>query len=255
MSVHAHLFGVFEYNMMPLAPMGCDVQIHEYADNRGSWSPRVVDGWYLGTLPDHYRSHIIHVTGTKANRVLETVCFKHKYLTNPTVTDADKVVDAASALCEALRKRKQGMSNGTMDALRNLSDIFLDRSPARNTRLRCSTIAALTLLSNSQASGAQWRPRNMNVSDFPMTPFAELASAVLEGDSILKYRQLLRHPILGPAWNTSSSNECGRLAQGVGGRVKGTDTFFHRQRRRAIGQSNGCNICPVCVQHSTRKRG
>ena len=75
-------------------------------------------------LPDHYRSHIIHVKGTKANRVSETVFFKHKYLTNPTVTHADKAADVARALCEALSKRKQGMSNGTMDALRNLSNIF-----------------------------------------------------------------------------------------------------------------------------------
>ena len=319
-SAHAHLFGVFDYNRMPLAPMGCSVQIHEDANKRGSWSPHTVDGWYLGTSPDHYRSHIIHVKGTKADRVSETVFFKHKYLTNPTVTHADKVVDAARALCEALSKKKQGMSNGTMDALRSLSDIFLttaksskdksweepakqaraqpveapraqtplsrlasnlghperetqvseaaetqgpaaesqeadppepveeapkpkrvarelaalkttnvlgtDGSPARNTRSRCAALAALTLLSDSQASGTQWRPRSMSVNNSPLTPLAELASAVLDGDNVLKYRQLLKHPVLGPAWNTSSANEFGRLAQGVGGRVKGTDTIF-----------------------------
>ena len=108
-SAHAHLFGNFHYNRMPLAPMGCAVQIHEDADKRGSWSPHTVDGWYLGTSPDHYRSHIIHVKGTKADRISETVFFKHKYLTNPTVTHADKVVNAARALCEALSKKKQGM--------------------------------------------------------------------------------------------------------------------------------------------------
>ena len=110
---------------MPLIPMGCVVQIHKDADKRGSWSPHTVDGWYLGTSPNHYRSHIINVKGTKADRVSETVFFKHKYLTNPTVTHADKVVDAARALCEALSKKKQGMSNGTMDTLRYLSNIFL----------------------------------------------------------------------------------------------------------------------------------
>ena len=98
--------------------------------------------------------------------------------------------------------------------------------PTRNTRSRCSTIAALTLLSNSRASGAQWRPRNMHNSDSPMSPLAELASTVLEGDTILKYIQLLRLPLFGPAWNTSSANKFGSLAQGVGGRMKGTDTIF-----------------------------
>ena len=94
--------------------MGCAVQIHEDADKRGSWSPHTVDGWYLGTSPDHYRFPIIHVKGTKADRIWETVFFKHKNLTNPTVTHADKVFNAARELCEALSKKKQGMHNNTM---------------------------------------------------------------------------------------------------------------------------------------------
>ena len=53
----------------------------------------------------------------------------------------------------------------------------------------------------------------MSVNNSPLTPLAELASAVLDGDSVLKCRQLLKHPVLGPAWNTSSANEFGRLAQ------------------------------------------
>ena len=123
-SAHAHLFGVFDYNSMPLAPMGCGVKIHTDAGKRGSWSPHTVDGWHLGTSPDHYMSHITHAKRTKATIVSETVFLKHKHLTNPTVTHAEKVVDAARALCKAFSKRKQGMSNGTMDALRNLSNIF-----------------------------------------------------------------------------------------------------------------------------------
>ena len=33
-SAHSHLFGNFDFNRMPLAPMGCGVQIHENADKR-----------------------------------------------------------------------------------------------------------------------------------------------------------------------------------------------------------------------------
>ena len=62
-------------------------------DKRGSWSPHTVDGWYLGTSPDHYQSHIIYVKGTKADRIPETVFFKHKYLPNPTFTHTDKAVN------------------------------------------------------------------------------------------------------------------------------------------------------------------
>ena len=47
----------------------------------------------------------------------------------------------------------------------------------------------------------------------------------LEGDKILKYRQLIKHPEVGEHWRTSSANEFGRLAQGIGGRVQGTNTI------------------------------
>ena len=76
-------------------------------------------------------------------RTSEAVFVNHKYLTNPPVTDAYQVVDAARALCEALSKMKQQMHNNTMENLKKLSDIFLTitksnkdsswEDPAKNT--------------------------------------------------------------------------------------------------------------------------
>ena len=56
-SAQAHLFGTFDFNRMPLAPMGCAVQVHEDADKRKTWQHHTVHGWYLATSPDHYRAH------------------------------------------------------------------------------------------------------------------------------------------------------------------------------------------------------
>ena len=36
---------------------------------------------------------------------------------------------------------------------------------------------------------------------------------------------MIKHPEVGEQWRTSSANEFGRLAQGIGGRVKGTNTI------------------------------
>ncbi len=46
---YAHLSGPFDYNKMPLAPMGCEAQVHEKTDKRGTWAYHSVDGWYLFT--------------------------------------------------------------------------------------------------------------------------------------------------------------------------------------------------------------
>ena len=97
-SAQAYLFGNFDFNRMPLTPMGCAVKIHKESSQRRSWSPHSADGYYLGASPDHYRTHRIYVKAINAGRVSEAVFFKHKYLTNPTVTHADRVVQATKEL-------------------------------------------------------------------------------------------------------------------------------------------------------------
>eukprot|EP00804_Cyclotella_cryptica_P008100 CCRYP_004591-RA/>CCRYP_004591-RA protein AED:0.17 eAED:0.17 QI:0/0/0/1/0/0/4/0/815 len=113
-SAYAHLNGPFDYNKMPLAPMGCNVQVHEKSDARGTWAFHSVDGWYLNTSPEQYRTHRCHIKATNSERF---------------------------------------------------------------------------------------------------------------SDTMLNYRQLLRHPDYNADWTLSSANEFGRLANGVGGRVKGTNTI------------------------------
>ena len=55
-----------------------------------------------------------------------------------------------------------------------------------------------------------------------------MANAVLDKETgdMLEYRQLLRSPKYNAPWSISAANEFGGLAQGVGGRVTGTNTIF-----------------------------
>jgi hypothetical protein len=65
-SAHAHLSGPFDYNKMPLAPMGCKAQVHEKTNTRGTWAYHSVNGWYLRTSPEHYYTHNCHIKHTKS---------------------------------------------------------------------------------------------------------------------------------------------------------------------------------------------
>jgi hypothetical protein len=51
-----------------------------------------------------------------------------------------------------------------------------------------------------------------------------MAVMVQDSGKIMNYRQLMKHPKFNKTWTKSSANEFGRLASGVGGRVKGTET-------------------------------
>jgi hypothetical protein len=56
-SAYAHHHGQFDYDRMPIAPMGCAVQFNENVSRRKTFGERAADGWYLMTSPEHYRVH------------------------------------------------------------------------------------------------------------------------------------------------------------------------------------------------------
>jgi len=102
-SAYAHMCGPFDYNKMPLAPMGCNVQVHEKSDKRGTWAFHSVDGWYLATSPEHYRTHKCHIKDTRNDRYSDTVQFQHKNITNPSVTPHDKIMHAIADCAKAVK--------------------------------------------------------------------------------------------------------------------------------------------------------
>ena len=57
-----------------------------------------------------------------------------------------------------------------------------------------------------------------------------MINAIVDPDTgkQLEYRHLIRHnrADIKETWNRSAANEFGCLAQGVGGRIEGTDTIF-----------------------------
>ncbi len=65
-SAYKYVHGVFDYNRMPLGPMGCTVQVHESNERRGTWADDAIDRWYLQTSPAHYCCHIVYVKNTRS---------------------------------------------------------------------------------------------------------------------------------------------------------------------------------------------
>jgi hypothetical protein len=117
---YQYVNGAFDYNKMPLSPMGCAVQIHERSERRGSWAANAVDGWYLQTSPKHYRCHIVYVKNTRSEGVSDTVHFKHKYTTQPTLTPEDTIVKALNDLTQALKERNTKKGTGQIEALQKI---------------------------------------------------------------------------------------------------------------------------------------
>jgi hypothetical protein len=72
---YAHLSGLFDYNKMPLAPIGCEAHVHEKTDKCSTWAYHLVDSQYLFTSPEHNCTHNCHIKHTKSEWLSNTVQF------------------------------------------------------------------------------------------------------------------------------------------------------------------------------------
>ena len=385
-SAYAHLSGPFDYNKMPLAPMGCAVQVHEKTDKRGTWSYHSVDGWYLGTSPEHYRTHRCHIQSTKSERFTDTIQFNHKNITRPTVSHADKVMAAIADCAKAIQNIGGSKGDEEMKQLVQLTQQAITRdpaiataitqkpspvavprvhpsapsdanqrqtrsvtkafqefaqqytaavprvgntdqpnptapppstsrpsnrrrrkqrkaaaraqvsasAPARNTRsrIKAATKAAAPPATRTRAATSLSRLTKPTVSTKNKTRKGNAAAALMlrgkdrnklrtltkrierlenevhqamavmdaESGKLLNYRQLMKHRKFKKFWGISSANEFGRLANGVGGRIKNptnTIKFIHKRdipKERRKDVTYGSFVCTVRPEKKEKNR-
>ena len=331
-SVYAYHNGSFDYNRMPLAPMGCAVQFHIKPAQRKTFEEHSSNGWYLQTSPKHYRCHIVFVKATKRKQITDTVFFKHKYLTQPTVTHAGAIVNAYHNLVKAIQGLNNTKNQAHFEAIQRIQDNLapgnqkvMEKHAEQRPRVEHKqTVHASEPLTATPPPRVSFQeqiaeydePRQVTptrmivaspqepvvvlpkpsilkpprydekpdtiaarlkarrnkahiVNDTPEETIADRvarrrreatvdhANPVLnqETGKLLKYRQLLHHLKYKAVWNPSAANEFGRLAQGIGGRVKGTDTvrFIHKHEVPADRFKDVTYIKFVCKVRTEKK--
>jgi hypothetical protein len=135
MSAYAQLNWHFDFNRTPLAPPGTRIMAHEKPDQRASWDPHGLDGYYLGPALDHYRCYQVHITKTKGTRIVDTVeCFPAK-LAMPSTSSKDLASIASLELSNALQNPAPAapfsqIGTAQLQALRQISDIFSAALPS-----------------------------------------------------------------------------------------------------------------------------
>ncbi len=60
------LYGPYDWNRYPLAPLGCKAVVYEDNNTRGSWASQGVDGWYLKPSMDHHQCNLYFIPKTRA---------------------------------------------------------------------------------------------------------------------------------------------------------------------------------------------
>jgi len=73
-------------------------------------------------VPGSLRCHIIFVKATRAKRISDTIYFKHKHITQPTLTTEDQVIKAIQDLSNAIKGGTKHGSNTHIDAIKGLTN-------------------------------------------------------------------------------------------------------------------------------------
>jgi hypothetical protein len=91
--------------------------------NKGHGHTISVNGWYLSTSPDHYHTHLCHIKITSSDRLSDTVHFKHKHITNPTLTHAEKIMRALSHCAQVLKGKDTTATDQELHDLQRLVEV------------------------------------------------------------------------------------------------------------------------------------
>jgi hypothetical protein len=105
LSAHTQIFGVFDYNRTPLAPIGTRTVVHEPTTQQGhtTFSDHGVIGWTIGPVLDHYQHWEFFIPKTRGTRVSDTAVFLPEKYSMPTTASADRASAALEELTEALK--------------------------------------------------------------------------------------------------------------------------------------------------------
>ena len=95
LSVYYQVWGNFDYNKTPLAPLGTKLLVHLKPEVRETWAPRATRAWYLGPAMSHYRCYRVWIVETQAERIVDTVAWFPTYVSMPTPSSTTTLLSAA----------------------------------------------------------------------------------------------------------------------------------------------------------------
>ncbi|KAL7477582.1 hypothetical protein ACHAW6_004477 [Cyclotella cf. meneghiniana] len=112
---------------MPLAPMGCNVQVHKKV------TPMAPG------LSTQLAAHKCHIKHTNSECFSNTVEFQHKRITNPSISPVNKIRTAISSCIHAIHSLPDFKSNNDLQQLHSiLHDATINQQHFNKILQQCS---------------------------------------------------------------------------------------------------------------------
>ena len=125
LSAWAATEGDFHFDSTPIAPPGTAMLMYERPENRSSFGHNAKKAWYIGPCLDHYRTFKGILPSTGKERMCDTVKMKHHAIAIPSLTPADRILEAAKQLDLALRQMPKQGPLVELQAIEMLREVLL----------------------------------------------------------------------------------------------------------------------------------
>ena len=103
MSAYTQLFGSFDYNMTPLAPLGTKAFVHERTGQRQSHADHSKVGYVIGKSPNHYRHLYFYLPSTRGNQHTDIYVFVPSKFELPANAAAERAKAALEEFTAAMK--------------------------------------------------------------------------------------------------------------------------------------------------------
>jgi hypothetical protein len=101
-SANQEIYGPFDFNKTPLAPLGTKALIYNDPDSCASWAPHATDGYYVGPAVDHYRCLRFYIPTTQRFQFADTWCLYPTHCQIPVASQHDLSIAATEDLLASL---------------------------------------------------------------------------------------------------------------------------------------------------------
>jgi len=99
----------YDFLAHPLAPIGTKVAAYEPNDQRSSWSPHAIQGFYLGPALNNYRSMAIYIPNTNGIRISDQCQFFPKPFQFPGASTKEILLKSVTELKNAVSSSTQSI--------------------------------------------------------------------------------------------------------------------------------------------------
>jgi hypothetical protein len=111
-----------------------EAMVHDKPHKCRTFAEHCSKAFVLGTSTEHYRCWKFWMVSTRATHISGTAFFKHRYLTNPSVTPEDQIIVAAARLTDAIQGTiTANMHTSTLKSLGDLQSIFHNAAKGYDT--------------------------------------------------------------------------------------------------------------------------